>query len=148
MLSIFDELLSRVEQGERFNIDFELRNLKIGKEFLIKDGKWDKRRILYPELIFNPEPVLEKFYQEYKYSCPSKRSESNRRTYFKALSINELSDEHLIYGENREYARAKLECFVLCMILRDKLKWNNPEFWFWKSENDPDLILLRKWVEG
>lgn len=146
--SVYDELIERVEQGEFFKIDFKKRNLKVGKDFLIKDGKWEKKRILYPFLVFNPQPILIDNFRTYKYSRPSKRSESNRKCYFKALDVNELTDEQLVCGENREVARAKLECFLLCMILQDKLQWTDEKLWFWKSEEEPDLIILKEWVLG
>ena len=53
-------------------------------------------------------------------------------------------------GERREVARAKLEGFVLCMIVNELFVWNETEIgkWFWQSKNDPDLVILRSWIEN
>lgn len=92
--------------------------------------------------------AIEQRYKAYKHSVPSERSESHRRYYFKALPEKELSDEDMMYGERREVARCKLELYVLMQLLRGNLAWENRwGTWFWRSENDRDLIILRDWVE-
>ena len=45
-MTIYEELIKRVSNGETFHIDFEKRNMKIGKEFLIKNGEYDTSRVL------------------------------------------------------------------------------------------------------
>lgn len=149
-MTIYEELLSRVEQGEKFIINFEQRNIKVGKDWLIKNGECETGRILYglrPILI---SELIENLYKSYKYSCPSERSDSKRKGYFKALSVDELTDEQMIYGENRELMQAQLEGFILCAILMNHLKWEDltEEKWFYQSPNDKDLIILRSWIEG
>lgn len=149
-MTIYEELLSRVEQGERFNINFEQRNMKIGKNWLIKNGECETGRILYGK---NPAAIkeeIEQLYKDFKYSCPSERSDSKRKGYFKALSADELTDEQMIYGGNRELMQAKLEGFILCAILMNHLKWEDltEEKWFYQSKTEPDLIILKQWIEG
>jgi hypothetical protein len=34
-MSIYEELINRVSDGESFHIDFEKRNMKVGKDYLI-----------------------------------------------------------------------------------------------------------------
>lgn len=54
----------------------------------------------------------------------------------------------MMYGERREVARCKLELYVLIQLLRGNLAWENRwGTWFWRSENDKDLIILRDWIE-
>ena len=149
-MTIYEELLSRVEQGEKFSIDFEKRNMKVGKDWLIKNGECENSRILYD---CNPVQILELIesrYEDFKYSCPSERSGSKRKGYFKALSVDELTDEQMVYGMNREYAQAKLEGFILCTILMGHFKWDEETMgkWYWQSKKDPSLVILREWIEG
>lgn len=153
-MTIYEELIKRVEEGESFYINFKNRALKIGKEFVIADGVYDDSR----ELIFsikceNIKPLLgiiDALYENYKYSIPSERSDNRRRQYFKALSVDKLTDEQMAIGEYREVARAKLEGFILCMILNGKFKWSEKELgkWFWQSNRDSDLVILRNWIEN
>lgn len=151
-MTIFQELVERVSNGETFYIDFEKRTMKVGKNFLIKNGEFDASRGL-----FNPKrelcpmdlilDAIDTLYERYKYSLPSKRSEGKRKTYFKALPMEEIADEDLIM-ERREIAQCRLEGFILCMILEGKFVWN--EDWgtfFWQSSDDPDLVILKQWIE-
>lgn len=148
-MTIYAEFIEKVENGENFHIDFEQRNMKIGKKYLIKNGVWDTSREL--EGIFyyeKPFGVIEVLYNAYKKSTPTERSDNQRRKYFKALSAEEMTDEQLVYGLNRNVAQARLEAYILLAILNG-WKWQE-EYgsWYWKSKNDPDLIILRSWVDG
>ena len=149
-MTIYEELLARVEQGETFSIDFEKRNMKVGKDWLVKNGQCETGRILYGKNPVQISELIELYYKDFKYSCPSERSEGKRRGYFKALSVNELTDEQMVYGMNREVAQAQLEGFILCAILMNHLKWEDltEEKWFWQSPRDKDLIILKQWIEG
>lgn len=147
---IYDELIRRVENGEQFSINFEKRSLKVGKDWLIKDGETAEGNIICS---FRPVApmmeTIEHLYKKYKYSMPSERSDSKWRTYFKALPAEELTDEQMVYGENREVAKARLEGFILCMILKGELKWvDDWGSWFFQSSADKDLVILRSWIEG
>ena len=96
-MTIYHELIERVSNGETFHVDFEKRTMKVGKEFLIKNGEYDASRklnsttdtIVPSELML---AIIESKYRRYKYSLPSERSDKKRRTYFKALSMEELTD--------------------------------------------------------
>lgn len=152
-MTIYEELIKRVSEGESFYVNFKNRALKIGKKFVIADGMYDDSRelITYPHQ--NAESlldVIDNLYCNYKYSLPSERSDSKRRTYFKALSVNEMNDVQLITGERREVAQARLEGFILCMILNRKLQWDEAKLgkWFYQSKTDPDLVILRSWIEN
>ena len=152
-MSIYLELLEMVSNGESFHIDFEKRNMKVGNEFLIKEGEFDKSNELVSgsydmRTILN---VIEELYKNYKYSLPSERSDSKRRKYFKALPMEEITDEQLMTAERREFSQAVLEGFVLCMIVSGQLVWDEKVMqgkWFYQSKSDTDLVLLRTWVEG
>ena len=150
-MSIYLELLERVNYGESFHIDFEKRNMKVGNDYLIKEGEFDESKGLVSgsydmQTILN---TIEKLYKNYKYSLPSERSDNKRRKYFKALPIEEITDEQLMTAERREFSQAVLEGFVLCMIVSGQLVWDEEVMqgkWFYQSKSDPDLVLLRTWV--
>lgn len=152
-MSIYLELLERVCGGESFHIDFEKRNMKVGHDYLIKEGEFDESKGLIRDS-YDIQTILnkiEELYKEYKHSLPSERSDSKRRKYFKALPMEEITDEQLMVAERREFSQAALEGFVLCMIVSEQLVWVEDVMqgkWFWQSKVDPDLIVLRSWVEG
>lgn len=150
MLTIYDELLERVQNGERFSINFPKRHMKVGKEYLIKDGECATGRILYGRNPVDIKSQIEQKYEEFRYSCPSERSDSKTRGYFKALSADELTDAQMVCGGCRELMQARLEGFILCAILMGHLKWEDltDRTYYWQSQNAKDLIILRQWVEG
>ena len=152
-MTIYEELIKRVEEGEPFYINFKNQSLKIGKKFIISDGFYDDSRILYTTSELEMSDILsyiETLYENYKHSLPSERSDSNRRQYFKALHVDKLTDEQMATSERREVARAKLEGFILCMIVNGSFVWNEKEMgkWFYQSGKDPDLVILRNWIEN
>ena len=148
-MTIYEELIESVSNGETFHIDFEKRTMKIGKQKIIDDGKYDenKQLINFKGFVFE---TIDQLYKSYKYSLPSERSDSKRRKYFKALSVNEMSDEQLMVAERRESAQCKLEGFILCMMLMNVFTWDELTMgkWFYQSKNDPDLVILRSWIEN
>ena len=152
MKLIMEELIERVDNGEKFHIDFEKRNMKVGRTYLIKDGEYDKDKYMLSlsskatiDIILDN---IEDFYNEYKYSMPSERSENKRRKYFKALSAEELSIDDMVNGKSREVAQCILEGYILVNILKGTLYWDEQLMgrWFYQG-NDPDLIILKKWIE-
>lgn len=153
-MTIYDELIKRVSEGEKFNINFETRTMKVGNTKLIDNGKYDENRyLIYEYNIYSLQVLLHmirELYRNYKTSIPSERSSKKRKCYFKALSADELTDEQLMRGERREVAQAVLEGFILCMILNGELVWNEDIMgkWFWQSRSDDDLVILRKWIDG
>ena len=151
-MSIFLGGLKRVENGERFHINFEQQTMKIGQDKVIDNGEYDTSQVLYDEEFDNPRTMLDKareLYVVYKFSLPSERSDKKRRTYFKALPIEQISDELLMVAERREVAQAKLEGFILCMVLENRFLWDeyNLGKWFWQSKYNKDLVILKKWIK-
>lgn len=156
-MSIYSEFIQRVSDGESFHVDFEKRNMKVGSDYLIKDGKFDESQELLGEWFGNVHNLtdvlseLECLYKVYKYSLPSERSDNKRRKYFKALPMEEITDEQLMVAERREYSQAVLDGFVLCMIVSGQLVWDESVMqgkWFYQSKLDPDLVILKQWVKG
>jgi hypothetical protein len=150
MLTIYGELITRVDAGENFYVDFETRSIKVGKQFLVKNGEYDAERTLSFKPTMDVMQAIEEFYHSYKYSLPSERNSNKRKKYFKALSADEMTDSQLAIGCKRDGAQARLEGFILCMVLHGYLKWDEDTMgkWFWQSKNDPDLVILRSWIEN
>lgn len=148
-MSIYNELIERVDNGETFHVDFEKRTMRIGKQMLIDNGEYDTSTPLIDFKGFVFEEI-ERLYHNYKYSLPSERSDNKRRKYFKALPIENIPDELLMNAERREVAQAKLEGFILCMVLMNIFTWDEFKMgkWFWQSKTDEDLVILRKWIEN
>jgi hypothetical protein len=142
----YDEIINAVENGAKFTINFQKRTCRVNGKIVMseEDKPKDTPYLTHAVVLF----AIEQRYKAYKYSVPSERSESHRRYYFKALPEKELSDEDMMYGERREVARCKLELYILIQLLRGNLAWENRwGRWFWRSENDRDLIILRDWIE-
>ena len=157
-MTIYEELIRRVSDGETFHINFEKRTMKVGNDKLIDEGKWDDSRQLIKTSIdmqggLGRKTILdliESLYRDYRNSLPSERSDNRRRKYFKALSIEEIPDEQLMFAETREISQARLEGFILCMILEGQFIWDEKQLgkWFYQSVKNPDLVILRSWVEN
>ena len=145
--TIFEKAVDAVTNGEKFKVNLEKRNLKIGNEYLIKDGKYDG--VLYNGVGFSIS-TFEDLYQVYKHSRPSERSENKQRKYFKSLKLNELEEDDMLYGDDRELAQLSLELYLLCWILSGTFVWDEESMgkWFWQSQNDKDLVILRSWIDG
>ena len=150
-MSIFLKGLERVENGDRFYIDFEQRTMKIGQDKVIDNGEYDTSQVLYDEKFDNSRTLLGKvreLYITYKFSLPSERSDKKRRKYFKALPIDELTDEQLIYGTRREVAQYMLEAFILCAIINGDFVWDDEIHgkWFYQDKIEQDLVILKTWI--
>lgn len=137
-------ILHAINKGVPFRFDFEERTLRLGRKNLTAND-------IDTSGFSDADPVthLEELYTLYKKSIPSRRNDAKNSRYFVALPEKELSDEDLMYGEDREKAQGTLELHVLLCILTNAIDWkNDPAFgkkWFWKSSADPHLVLLRKW---
>lgn len=148
MDNIYQETVCAVENGARFKVDFQTRSLKVNGKYVIWDGSYEGALGVphCSEEEFFSE--VEELYRRYKHSIPSERSESTSRRYFMALPERELSDDDMLYGERRDKSQIELELFILCQLLGG-FKWNPEKFgrWFWQSQEDKDLVILRQWVE-
>ena len=84
---------------------------------------------------------LEAAYATYKHSIPSEKT-MHRTSRFYALPESELSDDDMLYGVRREDAKRALEKALQGFAMPEGAGW------FWKSENDPDLVVLRSWCKS
>lgn len=153
----YEELINWVQHGHACRINLKEKSMWLTNNPCINKGNYhpDVRLIdlLGIEECKNTNEyclnIIEELYHNYKYSTPSEQSEKNKqKTYFKALSSNEMTDEELIIGESRELAKAKLEGFILCASLAGYLTWDEKTMgkWFYQGK-DKDLVILREWIE-
>lgn len=148
MNNIYEETLIKVAQGARFSVNFEQQSLKVDGRYIIKNGHYKGDLGVPPASLQSVLNHIDRLYQRYRHSIPSERSEAKRKTYFRALSEHELSDDDMLFGQRREDAQVALELYVLCMILNGSLKWDEfaPQKWFYKSPNAEGLIILKTWI--
>lgn len=141
------ELYDKVSEGSKFYVNFKERTVRVDKQVCsisdIEYGK-DIRDVSEEDFM----DVLYSAYETYKHSVPSERSDSHHKSYFKALPYEKLSDDDILYGRPREFARFILEVMFLRGVYEGKLKWHDEwGSWFWQSKEDKDFVILRDWVE-
>ena len=144
-MTIYEELLEGVAEGKSFSVDFRQNCIRLANNRLVENGKYNGvliENIDSAQLI----PTIEYLFSQYTNSIPNKHSR-NKRAYFKAKTADELTEYNLVLGEDRETAQAALEGFVLCAKLSGAFANFPCKGWFWKSENEPDLVILREWIQ-
>ena len=147
-----NEILEKVYAGSKFYVNFANRSVRVDGKVVVENGYFGEDTY-EKEGDFSLEGTLatiEDLYDEYLHSIPSERSESHRKTYFIALKEKDLEDDDMMYGEQREISRARLETYVLEAISRGWLYWDEEKMgsYFWQSKKHKSLIILRDWVEG
>ena len=100
------------------------------------DGRWKPSAIEHQTSI----EALEAAYAVYKHSIPSEKT-MHRTARFYALPESDLSDDDMLYGVPREQAERELEKALAGFTMPEGSGW------FWQSENDPDLVVLRSWTK-
>lgn len=85
--------------------------------------------------------TIERLYDIYKHSIPSEKT-MGRVPRFKALPESELSDDDMLYGVPREEAERQLERALKGFAMPD-----TAGSWFWQSEKDRDLVVLKSWTK-
>lgn len=159
-MSIYSELLDAVSNGSKFKVDLKNKSLWINRRKIIEKGelyeqnqgkelikKWDLA-LDYGNVPLdeNPWEVIKMLYDDYKHSVPGKNS--NGKSYFKALPVEELTDAELAYNNDRDYSRAQFEAYVLLASLAGWITWDWGDYWFWQDTEDKELIILREWIEN
>lgn len=148
-MSIYKTLLESAERGGRFKIDLSKKDLWIGRKQYVKKGE-----VIDEDELINKDDleidvsdsweVIKYLYQKYKHSIPNSRWKD--KSYFKALTVEELTDAEMAFNDDRNYAQAMLEGYILLAGLSGWIKWPNDEHWFWQSDEDEDLIVMKQWI--
>ena len=124
------EFIEKVEDGQPFRVNFEKREVRLNG-FLVD---------IEFELPDNVEERLLELFRNYKYSVPGTKSDSK---YFFGFDESHLSTKQLAENESRYVARARLEIYVLGLIINNKWDWFDN--WYWQSSVEPKLVLFKKW---
>lgn len=63
------------------------------------------------------------------------------------MSDKDLEDEDMLFGVGRDIAQVELELYILCQIILG-ISWNTDKMgkWFWQSNKDRDLVILKHWI--
>ena len=156
-MSIYKDLLDAVYDGKKFKVDLVNKSLWINKRQIIKKGVIIDEQNKSEDLICSDDlseywsqslngntwKWIEFLYDTYKHSVP--RENSNKTSYFKALSVNELNDGELAYNAERDYMQAILEGYILLGVLQGWITWEYGNHWFWQGK-DKDLVVLKDWI--
>ena len=127
---IVAEFIKKVEDGEPYRINFEKKEVRLNGFLVDIDF----------EQTDNVEEKLLELFRNYMYSVPSAKADSK---YFFAFDETKLSTKQLAENESRYIARAKLELFVLGLIVKGE--WDFGNKWYWQSNIEPKLVLFKKW---
>ena len=141
-MSVYSELLERVDKGAKFKIDLVQKTLKIdGKEIVLEGTLIDGADVGNG----NPWDILETLYLSFNRSVPSERQNGNR-PYFKCVSVEDLTDDEIAFNESRSRAQFALECYILFASILGWLEWQNKNHWYWQSKVFPECIILKEWI--
>ena len=142
-MELYDEIINSVSSGSVFNVDLKKKVLQLDKNNVPLDNI--NVNISSSEDMLS---TIHKLFERYKYSVPSERSEGKRRRYFKALKLSEIDYDDFMFGEGRDTAQIKLELYVLLSSIYHKDFWEEifKEHFFYQSDKDRDLIILKDWV--
>ena len=97
------------------------------------------------EIASEPWTCVSMLYELYKYSIPDKKW-NDRKSVFKALPIELISEEDMVTNHPRYLACAVLEGYILLASLQGWLKWEREEHWYWVNKYDRECIVLKQWV--
>lgn len=159
-MSIYKDIINEIQNGKRFKIDLNKKDLWIGRKQIIKEGviideKYLNEALIEPfdlEDILEYSPILnehcwnvvEMLYEKYQHSSPTKTNLGNK-PYFKALDVEDLYDYDLAYGLERNVAQVILESYILLGGLIGWLVWQNENHWFYQGK-DKEFVVIREWI--
>lgn len=98
MQNIYYEVIEKVQNGAKFQVDFQQRSLKIDGKYIIKNGEYEGE--LGIEVSDTPLLTIAQLFLRYQHSLPSERSDNKRYRYFNPLPEHELSDNDICYEKD------------------------------------------------
>lgn len=135
--------------AEQSPLRFDLKQKKIykrRKELIPTSPYINKEDLSFlgiEDLYDNPYEVIEKLYGIFYRSVPGEREAKSN---FRALGVDQLSFKEMRENMDRTAAQNMLEGYILCMSLAGKIKWENPEHYYWQSDKHKKLVLFKEWV--
>lgn len=149
MDNIYQETLQAIADGRSVQVDVRRRRLTVDRHTIIDDGCCAEHLGLPWVTASEALRMIEEAYAAYKHSVPE-RGRRKRRCLFKAEDEEMLSDEQLMWMDDRRSAQCRLELTLLLLVLNGSLRADSEVFqgkWFWQSERDRDLVILKEWIE-
>ena len=148
MKSLIEKVIGMVNSGQRYTSDFHTKTIKVGKTYIVKNGKLlqDVDTSFVSDVLCD----LLCLYETYKNSVPSEISSKHRHTHFYAVPLEELSREDIMFGNNRLDAMIALEVFFMVVVVTTVLDWDTmigAEKFFYQSQHDKGFVILREWVK-
>jgi len=144
---LFDKLVNEIGKGSSVLIRLKEKDLIVNGQYWIQNGKVNEPCDTLMKHYANIMELIEDMYISYKYSYPDEMGTKRKRSYFKALTADEMTDAELVTGAKRRTARVLLEATVLLSTLNGDLKWRDEwGSWFYQGKKDKDFILLKEWV--
>lgn len=136
------DLIEMIENGSRFKVDLKNKNLSVNGKVIAENGRFAEGIVID----FGSDPPtwerVEELYRDFKYSFPQQKQ---LKSYFKALTADEMTDFELAAGKNRNVCQFMLEVYLL--INGEKLKeLMNSDYFFWQSDADKELVVLKEWL--
>jgi len=148
-MTLYDVLIDLAQKKYgKIHIDLVNKTIKVGKQVILENGELKQHKIKVGDDIYEFDDLidvkheLEDLYKQYKYSVPSER---DKKSYFKALSANELSDAQLVIGMNRLEARVRLEAYIILSSIKAIETWPNANHWYWQGK-DKDFVILKQYM--
>lgn len=160
--SLYDELVnyaSTVDGSSKpLRFDFIRREVYAGKKKILEGAKPIRNlgnRSLHglaplpADDTFSVEKLVA-LYRAFKFSCPTARADWNGfKPNFRRVSFDDLTPAQLRSAEDSFTAHAKLEAWVYLHSLQgdfDELFTQNPKWFFWRSPEEPWLIIPKEMV--
>lgn len=154
-MSIYTDLINCAQNGKRFKIILDKKNLSINGKNVVIDGNaisdsviisnTDLQQIGINDCLNNCWDIVKDLYLKYEHSCPHESCNGDK-SYFKPLPFEELSDAELAYNDDRYLCQALLEGYLLLASLNGNLKWEFGSNWFWQDKSNKHLIVLKNWI--
>ena len=148
MDNIYQDTLQAIAQGQLVQVDVRRRRLTVERHTVIDGGQYTGQLGLPQMPTDEALRRVEEAYAAYKHSVPE-RGRRKSRSLFKAVDEAELSDEQLMWMEDRRSAQCRLELTLLLLVLNGSIGAGSEVFqgkWFWQSERDHDLVILKEWI--
>lgn len=118
-----------------------MRTSKAAYETLVRSLSYKSHETHESHETYGTEEI-EAAYAAYKHSIPSEKT-MHRTSRFKALPESELTDDDMLYGVPREQAEKDLENALKGFVMPE-----DAGTYFWQSEKDRDLVVLRSWAKA
>lgn len=148
-MTLYEALIDLAHNGySKIHIDLAGKTIKVGKQIVLENRELKQHKIKVGDVLYEFDDLIgekldiDDLYKKYKYSVPSER---DTKSYFKALSSNELSDAQLVLGMHRCEAKVRLEAYLALAAITEIEVWPNEKHWYWQGK-DKDFVILKQYM--